>query len=140
MDRGDADLRAAGYCVLVNNWGQRDGLAHQGDWESRFQQSFAQLRAYQSLGKRLHQYLSNWSTSPKQPVVPGDIADRLGELLAELNKRKQMRPPYIEWTSHLPAACNKCGVSFAADRSELRNRRGMACRGCKRLHFWTGDE
>lgn len=98
------------------------------------------LRAYQSLGKRLHQYLSNWSTSPRQPVVPGDIADRLGELLAELNKRKQMRPPYIEWTSHLPAACNKCGVSFAADRSELRNRRGMACRGCKRLHFWTGDE
>ncbi len=37
------DLRAAGHCVLVNNWGQPDGLAHQGDWESRFQESFARL-------------------------------------------------------------------------------------------------
>jgi len=37
------DLRAAGHSVLVNNWGERDGLAHQGDWESRFEQSFAKL-------------------------------------------------------------------------------------------------
>jgi len=98
------------------------------------------LRVYQSLGERLHQYLSNWSTSDSQPLVPADIADRLGELLTELNKRKQLQPPYIEWANRLPTACNKCGVSFATDLSELRNRRGLACRGCKRLHFWTGDE
>lgn len=97
------------------------------------------LRVHQSLGERLHQYLSNWSASDSQPEVPADIADRMGELLIELNKRRQMRPPYIEWKNRLPTAC-KCGVSLATDISELRNRRGLACRGCKRLHFWTGDE
>lgn len=37
------ELRAAGHCVLVNNWGQRDGLSHQGDWELKFTESFSRL-------------------------------------------------------------------------------------------------
>ena len=37
------ELRAAGDCVLINHWGQRDGLSHQGDWEYRFTESLARL-------------------------------------------------------------------------------------------------
>lgn len=37
------DLREAGQSVLVNRWGQRDGLAHQGDWEWYFLQSLKRL-------------------------------------------------------------------------------------------------
>lgn len=37
------DLRAAGHCVLVGRWGERDGLSHQGDWESKFLESFARI-------------------------------------------------------------------------------------------------
>jgi len=28
---------------LVGRWGERDGLSHQGDWESKFLESFARI-------------------------------------------------------------------------------------------------
>lgn len=37
------DLREAGTPVLVNRWGQPDGLAHQGDWEWYFLQSMKRI-------------------------------------------------------------------------------------------------
>ncbi len=37
------DLREAGQSLLVNRWGQRDGLAHQGDWEWYFLQSLKRI-------------------------------------------------------------------------------------------------
>jgi hypothetical protein len=36
-------LRAAGHCVLVGRYGQRDGLSHRGDWETHFSESFEKL-------------------------------------------------------------------------------------------------
>jgi hypothetical protein len=96
--------------------------------------------SHRGFGARLSQFLCDWKYDRKL-VPPTELVSLTGPRLLELCRDRHGAAPYAEVNATQATSCPVChAATDSSDRTELRHRRVIRCRGCSRFLVWLKDD